>query len=205
MWVKNYSEELYHHGIKGQRWGVRRFQNEDGSLTPAGKKRQAKLEKKLEKKYAKAGDAAGRAAYHKSKGDEAAKQYDDNAKVLNRAAAQYEKEGKILRAEAARRLAKRQTEKGLKARENYDLVAEAYLEQSKYYNKKANKFATKKNIDLGKERVNSILKKFKQKGFDAEKRDEEIDNLFREREKEWEAERKQSDAEWEALKNKYKK
>ena len=31
--------ELYHHGIKGQKWGVRRFQNEDGTLTPAGKKR----------------------------------------------------------------------------------------------------------------------------------------------------------------------
>ena len=31
--------ELYHHGIKGQKWGVRRFQNEDGSLTPAGKER----------------------------------------------------------------------------------------------------------------------------------------------------------------------
>lgn len=31
--------ELYHHGIKGQRWGVRRFQNKDGSLTPAGKQR----------------------------------------------------------------------------------------------------------------------------------------------------------------------
>lgn len=31
--------ELYHHGVKGQKWGVRRFQNKDGSLTPAGKKR----------------------------------------------------------------------------------------------------------------------------------------------------------------------
>lgn len=31
--------ELYHHGIKGQRWGVRRFQNADGSLKAAGKKR----------------------------------------------------------------------------------------------------------------------------------------------------------------------
>lgn len=30
---------LIHHGIKGQRWGVRRFQNEDGSLTSIGKKR----------------------------------------------------------------------------------------------------------------------------------------------------------------------
>ena len=34
--------ELYHHGILGQRWGVRRFQNKDGSLTSAGKSRAKK-------------------------------------------------------------------------------------------------------------------------------------------------------------------
>ena len=31
--------DLRHHGIKGQKWGVRRFQNDDGSLTPIGKLR----------------------------------------------------------------------------------------------------------------------------------------------------------------------
>lgn len=30
---------LYHHGIKGQRWGIRRYQNPDGTLTAAGRKK----------------------------------------------------------------------------------------------------------------------------------------------------------------------
>lgn len=38
--------ELYHHGIKGQRWGVRRFKKENGQLTPAGKKRYLTKEEK---------------------------------------------------------------------------------------------------------------------------------------------------------------
>lgn len=34
-------EMLEHHGIKGQKWGVRRFQNEDGTRTALGKKRES--------------------------------------------------------------------------------------------------------------------------------------------------------------------
>lgn len=41
-------EELYHHGIKGMRWGVRRFQNKSGSLTPAGKKRYSDNDRKTQ-------------------------------------------------------------------------------------------------------------------------------------------------------------
>lgn len=43
-----YSNELYHYGITGQKWGIRRYQNEDGSLTPEGKKRYGKLVKYYE-------------------------------------------------------------------------------------------------------------------------------------------------------------
>ena len=72
-----YNGELYHWGIKGQKWGVRRFQNKDGTLTPEGKKRyddtpdspkQKKTHReKLEEKYRQNGmsEAQAKAAANK--------------------------------------------------------------------------------------------------------------------------------------------
>lgn len=61
------NNELYHHGIKGQKWGVRRFQNPDGTRIDRGRareiKRNTKMAKKDAKEYARAkmyyGEGAG--------------------------------------------------------------------------------------------------------------------------------------------------
>lgn len=72
-------EELYHYGIKGQKWGVRRYQNKDGSLTPAGRKRQAKQEYNAERKAAKA-------KYQSAKRDISGSDPDRNKKIAKRVA-----------------------------------------------------------------------------------------------------------------------
>lgn len=44
------NSELYHHGILGMHWGIRRYQNEDGSLTSAGRRRLERKDTKWAKK-----------------------------------------------------------------------------------------------------------------------------------------------------------
>lgn len=56
--------ELYHHGVKGMKWGRRRWQNADGSLTPAGQKR-----------YNSAGDVKSAKAAYKTANKELNKAY----------------------------------------------------------------------------------------------------------------------------------
>lgn len=47
------TNDIWHYGIKGQKWGIRRYQNSDGTLTASGKRRQKKEEKRQAKEARK--------------------------------------------------------------------------------------------------------------------------------------------------------
>jgi hypothetical protein len=49
--LRQYNNYLMHYGIKGMHWGIRRYQNPDGSLTELGKKRYAEEEKLIKAQY----------------------------------------------------------------------------------------------------------------------------------------------------------
>ena len=68
-------EQLMHFGVKGMKWGVRRYQNDDGSLTDAGKKRVSKQYKKYAVK--------GERALDKSYNDRYLKAYNKAADDMN--------------------------------------------------------------------------------------------------------------------------
>ena len=82
-------DELVHHGVKGQKWGRRRYQNADGSLTPAGKQRYGSAEN-FDRQY----NSDTKAALN------ATKKAVDGGKELNRA-------GKELEAERSRKKQKK--------------------------------------------------------------------------------------------------
>lgn len=61
-----YDTNLYHYGVKGMKWGIRRYQNKDGSLTSAGKKRISKQYKKEVDKATKVARKTYNSRYSKS-------------------------------------------------------------------------------------------------------------------------------------------
>lgn len=161
------NNEIYHYGVKGMKWG----------------KRQARLENRAIRKFARVGKKLGEADYERSKGAEEYKKHDDAAKVFDKTARKMESQGNYFRAEAARKAAAALRTRGENLKRSRDEGA-AYLEKrAAKMQEKATKFATKKNVDLGKKKINSILGENKQKGFESRKNTEEFFNEVEARQK----------------------
>lgn len=115
---EKYNHELYHYGVLGQKWGVRRYQNKDGSLTPAGKKRQAKLEAELDelngKKPSQESPKSRLAAYREKKQAEKEKA---------------EKEARLAKARQTRMDKKQAEEERAKKLENGEIPVEKMTDQ----------------------------------------------------------------------------
>lgn len=90
---------LAHHGVIGQKWGVRRYQNPDGSLTAEGKRHRGYSEKTVGSELKKAGEQAKKAAGQAYKNHQ--KKKAEKAKELEKAKAKARKEAVARKAEEA--------------------------------------------------------------------------------------------------------
>lgn len=121
---------ISHHGILGMKWGVRRYQNKDGTLTAAGKRRLANIEKKSAKYEKKKKELLGDNANEKTE-----------KKDISPRKTMREMSNEDLR----------------KAIERLDLETRYSRALRESYNERANSQATKKHLIDGRKIVGDIL------------------------------------------------
>ena len=152
---------LAHHGVKGQRWGVRRFQNPDGSLTEKGKRRMKTLQGKSDKLDAK------KAKLNSPKNMVRLSQYKSLSADRHAAANQHKADEDFYRNKASYAFTnyglKLATKKADKAHTKYVQEARKAAEYDDYITKHQNKEA---KIDRKKIKVESKLNPLKE--IDAE-------------------------------------
>ncbi len=129
MRFDGWNDELYHYGVKGQKWGVRRYQNPDGTLTEEGKAR-----------YGEGGTAT-------------VKQRARFLNALDQQRAEY-----VLRAnrygQKDKLLKKNRAEEGIKMTEK---TIQDVLDAAFKSNQKINSIPTKREVMLGREVVKAIV------------------------------------------------
>ena len=152
---------LAHHGVKGQRWGVRRFQNPDGSLTEKGKRRMKTLQGKSDKLDAK------KAKLNSPKNMVKLSQYKSLSADRHAAANRHKADEDFYRNKASYALnnhgSKVATKKADKAHTKYVQEAKKAAEYDDYITKHQNK---ESKIDRKKIKVDSKLNPLKE--IDAE-------------------------------------
>lgn len=158
MWTYNHTDTLYHYGVPGMKWGRR---------------------KRAEKLYKKVGKQRGAGDYWRDQGREAARKYTSSAAIMDAKAKQLESQGKIARAEASRQAANKLKSQAANVRRKYDETASKYYDKASRIEEKVSKYATKKNVDLGKDRVDRILKSSSLKTYNSIKNYEDAQKIAR--------------------------
>ena len=156
-----FGDELYHYGILGQKWGIRRYQNPDGTLTPAGKARYgteiermaAKDAQRVSDARASYGEGAGvrrrllskeinkkleNKAYRKAY--EEAEKHVDTSKSLKRAEKLHKKSGTFVKGRSLADSGYKHSKNALKTAGSVALTALVGAAQYSYFRKNGNKF-----------------------------------------------------------------
>ena len=145
---KKKNDYLEHHGIKGMKWGVRRYQNADGTLTAAGKKRYIKDMARDQSEYfkSKISKNAAKVTSIGRNGQESRGQAWNDAY----------KKGKVTSKDDRQiKSAARETRKYMREKYGEDAVRE--LSKSSVLGYKIKDFEIKQKVDLGKKVVSSFV------------------------------------------------
>ena len=165
-------DDLYHWGIKGMKWGVRRYQNPDGSLTAAGKKRytnpDGSLNEKGKKKFGNSVKSDAETPKRKTAKDMTDEELD---KAIARA--RKEDEYNRLRPEPKEEI-KDSNYKKLMAKVVNEMIVPAVIQSGKNALQKA---LDKQANDLLKDKVNPNSKEALQKKYDVLKLKKDIEKL----------------------------
>ena len=130
-------ESLEHYGIPGQKWGIRRYQNEDGSLTEAGKKRYGEkgpiIREKSGHKYARdVTKTLNRLDQNRAESEYSVEKRQNRIDHLNKRIARREAKGKDnsrLRMRLDKRVGKLQASKALKGSDESKRLIKTYLDK----------------------------------------------------------------------------
>lgn len=163
--------ELCHYGVKGMKWGQRKAQ---------------RYEARTARKFARAGNRQGIANYYRDKGNEIAKKHNRTAEVFDKQAKKSEAKGEYFKAEASRRAAEAIRARGANQKASNDSLAAYYENRASRITEKASAYATKKRVNLGKKKIDSILSESRAKGYKNAKLSDEAS-------REWELQEKLGD------------